>query len=142
MIKKGILSGLIALGLATSVQAYDLKANMYVLNTELAEIQNGFITNSKDQVAKSLTKFNADVQILLSNKDKISEMLPEDVRYKANIAVDSAKMINENVKLIESILADDSMKMIRRQEQSQKAFLDIQRACFKCHNLVRDWSKK
>jgi len=139
MIKKILISGLISLSIASSASAMDLKEGMNTLSGTLYEIQRGFLTNDKVLTQDSLTKFKKDIDSMLGDKQTITDLLPEDTKHKASIAINSAKMIDKSIADIQKVLADKNMRMINRQMKSQKAFLEIQKQCFRCHNLVRDW---
>lgn len=142
MLKKMLISGVVALSLATGANAgeYDLKNNMNVLSSGLAEVQRGFLTNDKAFTQESLAKFKKEVHNLLSDKKNIEKMLPTDARFKSSIAVNSATIMKDKIDAINHILNDKNMRMIDRQKNSQRAFLELQNQCYRCHNLVRDWN--
>ena len=140
MLKKTLVSLVICAGLASSVSAQDeLKADMGKMAAELTAVQMGFFTNDKKETLASILKLRKIVDKTLGDKDTITILLPEEVRYKYSIAVNSAELIDRYVDEIEKILTDKNMRMINRQMSSQKAFLEIEQQCFRCHNLVRDW---
>ena len=140
MLKKTLVSLVICAGLASSVSAQDeLKADMGKMAAELTAVQMGFFTNDKKETLASILKLRKIVDKTLGDKDTITNLLPEEVRYKSSIAVNSAELIDRYVDEIEKILTDKNMRMINRQMSSQKAFLEIEQQCFRCHNLVRDW---
>ena len=140
MLKKTLVSLVICAGLASSVSAQDeLKADMGKMAAELTAVQMGFFTNDKKETLASILKLRKLVDKTIGDKKTITNLLPEEVRYKSSIAINSAELIDRYVDEIEEILTDKNMRMINRQMRSQKAFLEIQQQCFRCHNLVRDW---
>ncbi|NOQ30762.1 MAG: hypothetical protein GQ570_06535 [Helicobacteraceae bacterium] len=147
MLKKNLLSTIAAIAITvTSVQAtndYDLKTNMQLLNAELSTVRDGFITGDNKTIKEALKKFSENARDLLSNKEHIKSMLPKDVAYKANIAVNASKAIDKNVGIIEEMLNyRNTQSTSRKNKNAQEAFLAIERACFSCHSLVRDYGKK
>lgn len=137
---KVITAGLMTLLMsATALNAYDLKSNMLKLNTELSEIQQGIMTSNEAALADAVDRFVKDADELLSNKDKIAAMLPKGKKNKANIAVNTAHIIDVNIQIIKDSLTNKyNLPHVRRQEDAQRAYTYIEHACFNCHNLVRD----
>jgi len=138
--RKLLLIAVFALALSvTSVSAYDLKSNMLLLNTQLREVQQGFITSDKEAIKVSIERFAKHANDLLGDKEKFGEMLPKNKKYKANEAVMSAQIIAHNVQIILDAIANkyNQSGKIRR-EESQRAYTYIEHACFRCHNIVRD----
>jgi hypothetical protein len=131
---KIIISALVALALGSSVSASeDLKVNMYKLNNDMIQMQAAFIEGNKEKALKAVTALEEESHRLFDKESDIKQMLPEDKRFKSRIALTSASMIQNNIAIIK-----ESMNAERR-ETAQNAYLDIQRACMHCHNLVRDW---
>ncbi len=140
MLKKTLLSLVVAIGLTSSLGANDqLKADMGTLASALSEVQIGFFTNDKYATLKAAAELKKHVQTTLGDKKKITNLLPADLQYKSSIAINSSEMIAKYIDEIEDILTDRNMRMINKQMKSQKAFVEIQNQCFRCHNLVRDW---
>lgn len=140
MFKKTLLSIVVCVSLASSVNAQEqLKADMVNMAAELSAVEMGFFTNDKKATLASLLSLKKIVDKTIGDKKTITNLLPEEVRYKASIAINSAELIDRSVDQIKEILTDKNMRMINRQMKSQKAFLEIQQQCFRCHNLVRDW---
>lgn len=140
MLRKTLLSLVLCAGLVSSLSAQEeLKADMMKMAADLSAVQIGFFSNDKKGTIASLMDLKGTVDKSIGDKETITKLLPEDVRYKASIAINSAELINREIEKIESILKDKNMRMINRQMGSQKAFLEIQQQCFRCHNLVRDW---
>jgi len=136
MIKKLLLSSLLAF---TSLSAYDLKSNMLLLETELSEVQRGFITSDMKGVDQSIKRFAKHADELLGNKEKFKGMLPKDKKSKANEAVMAAQIIDHNVQIIlDEISNKYNHSGKRRREEAQRAYTYIEHACFRCHNIVRD----
>jgi len=136
MIKKLLLVG--ALSIA-SLSAYDLKTNMLLLNAELSEVQQGFISSNMEGVNNAIRRFSKDAQELLGNKDKIKAMLPEDKKSKANEATIAAQIIATNTQIIiDAIENKYKHSGKQRREDAQRAYTYIEHACFRCHNIVRD----
>jgi cytochrome c556 len=140
IMKKVLLTSLVALALSASVaSAYELKSNMLLLNAELREVQQGFISSDKEGVKNSIERFAKHANELLGNKEKFEKMLPKNKKNKANEAVMSAQIIAHNVQIILDAVENkynQSGKL--RREESQRAYTYIEHACFRCHNIVRD----
>ena len=138
--KKVLITGLFALSLSvSSLFAYDLKANMQLLDAELREVQHGFITSDMHGVKSATLRFAKHAVELLGNKEKFEEMLPKDKKHKANEAVMSAQIIEHNVQIILDAVENKYNQSGKvRREESQRAYTYIEHACFRCHNLVRD----
>jgi len=141
MLKKVLVSGLITLSLATSVNAngFDLKTNMDMLLATFNGVQKGFLTNDKKSTLAALDRFQKEMNELLGDQKNIEKLLPADIKHKASMATNTATSINQYADEIRTILLDKNMRMINRQNRSQKAFVNIQKQCFRCHNMVRDW---
>lgn len=140
MLKKTLLSLVVCAGMVSSLSAQEqLKAEMGKMAADLSAVQIGFYTNDKKATLASLMELKGSVYKSIGDKKTITNLLPEDVKYKSSIAINSAELINRSIDEIEGILKDKNMRMIDRQMKSQKAFLEIQKQCFRCHNLVRDW---
>ena len=139
MLKKIFLSLVIGLGLTSTLVAGDLKADMSQLSSTMSEAQIGFYTNNKAATLTAIIKLKKQVHNVLSDNKTITALLPDDVKYKASIAINSAQLIEKYTTQIEKDLNDRSLRMINKQMRTQKAFVEIQKQCFRCHNLVRDW---
>jgi hypothetical protein len=140
MTKQTIITVFLALGLSfTSVNAYDLKTNMLLLNAEFSEVQQGFMSSNEEGVSDAIRRFAKDAQDLLGNKAKFADMLPEKKKHKAAEAVKAAQIIATNTQIIIDEI-DNKYKHSEqsRRENAQRAFGYIQNACFRCHNAVRD----
>ena len=109
------------------------------LSHTLTQVQSGFLSSDKAATLKAVAALKKESAEILGDEEKITKLLPEDLRYKASIAINSAHMIAKNADEIERILNNKDMRMINRQMRSQQAFEEIQNQCFRCHNLVRDW---
>jgi hypothetical protein len=131
---KIIVSALVALALSTSVSASEeLKVNMHKLNNDMIQMQAAFIEGNKDKALKAVTALEEESHRLFDKESDIKKMLPEDKRFKSRIAVTTASIIQNNIAVIKDSMGNE------RRETAQNAYLDIQRACMHCHNLVRDW---
>ncbi len=141
MFKKVLVSGLVSLSIVSSVSAngYDLKTNMTMLSATFSSIEQGFLTNDKKATLKALDSFQKEIDELLGDKKNIERLLPEDLKHKSSMATNTATSIDKYIDEIRVILKDKNMRMINRQNRSQKAFVNIQQQCFRCHNMVRDW---
>lgn len=142
MLRKTLVSVIVCLGLSSTVVSAgnaELKEGMGQLSGSVSALQMGFFTNDKDITLDAVKTLRENVQKYLGDKDKVTKLLPESLQYKSSIAVNSAQMIEKNAIIIEKALADKNMRMINRQMSTQKALLEIQNQCFRCHNLVRDW---
>lgn len=141
MFKKVLVSGLVSLSIVSSVSAngYDLKTNMTMLSATFSSVEQGFLTNDKKATLKALDSFQKEIDELLGDKKNIERLLPEDLKHKSSMATNTATSIDKYIDEIRVILKDKNMRMINRQNRSQKAFVNIQQQCFRCHNMVRDW---
>lgn len=139
MFKKALMGLVISYGLATSAVAGDLKTNMAVLSSDLTDIQMSFFMNDMKQTLASTKKLSANVSKILGNEKAVKALLPDAVKNKSGIALNSAEVMERNIKQIEYVLTSPNYSMITKQMESQKAFAEIQNQCFRCHNLVRDW---
>jgi len=124
---------------AVSLSAYDLRSNMLLLNTELSEVQQAIMTSNMEGLSNALKRFAHDAEALLGNKDEFAAMLPKAKEHKAKIAVDAAHVIAYNVQVIEDAISNkNQLSEKKRKEEAQRAYSFITRACFNCHNVVRD----
>ena len=142
MLKKTLVSVIVCLGLSSTVVSAgnaELKEGMGALSGSVSALQMGFFTNDKKVTLDAVQTLRENVHKYLGDKKKITSLLPAELQYKSSIAVNSAQMIEKNALIIEKALADKNMRMINRQMSTQKALLEIQNQCFRCHNLVRDW---
>ena len=123
----------------SSINAYDLKSNMLLLNAELSEVQRAFITSDQEAVKDSIQRFEKHAQELLGSREKFAAMLPKEKKSKANEAVMAAQIIKHNVEIIlDEIENKHKHSGKRRREEAQRAYTYIEHACFRCHNIVRD----
>lgn len=135
MEKRFLIGALAALTISSTLSAaeFNLKENMYKLNNYMMLMQAGFIEGNKEKSLKAAEALGEESAKLLGNEDVMRKMLPSDKAHKAHIATTSAHLIADNVEIIKA--SKDNF----RRETAQNAYLDIQRACMRCHNLVRDW---
>jgi hypothetical protein len=135
MSKRFLIGAIAALTISSTLGAaeFNLKENMYKLNNYMMLMQAGFIEGNKEKSLKAAEALGEESAQLLGNEDMMRKMLPPEKAHKAHIATTSAHLIADNVEIIKS--SKDNF----RRETAQTAYLDIQRACMRCHNLVRDW---
>lgn len=134
--KRGlVLSTLVSLALfVTAASANEeLKTSMYKLNNHMIQMQAAFIEGNKDAALKAANALQEESHVLFNNESNIKRMLPEDKRFKSRIAITSAATIAEDLNIIKESMED------ARRDTAQNAYLNLQRACMRCHNLVRDW---
>jgi hypothetical protein len=141
MLKKTVVGLLVGLGFVANVNASDLKHDMSSLSSTLSAVRYGFLTNNKEKAIEALAKFKKSVDTTLGDKETITKLLPEALKYKADIAINSAEMIDKYIEEINTIAVDKNITPIKAQMQAQKAYLNIEAQCFRCHNLVRDWEQ-
>ena len=139
MLKKTLMGGLVVLGLSTGLLGGELKVEMNQLAGTVTSLEMGFFTNDKKATLEAVSTLRQQVKEYLGDEASVKRTLPANLQYKSSIAVNSAEMIEKYASEIEKILNDKNMRMINRQMGTQKAFLEIQSQCFRCHNLVRDW---
>jgi len=140
MVRKTLLGMILLLGMGvTAVDAGELKQDMDKLASDIYEMQVGFFTNDKAATLTAVDKLKGHVKQYLGDKYTITQLLPDELKYKSSIAVNSATLIEKYANEIENVLNNRDMRMINKQMRTQKAFLGIQNQCFRCHNLVRDW---
>ena len=138
--KKILVSFIVALGLATIVNANDtLKSNMDGMAGSLSAAQMGFFSDSEEAIIASVKDLKAYVNKVVGDEKAIIKLLPENMKYKSAIAIQSANIIKKNIAIMEKNLTDKSVRTIDKHMRTQKAFVEIEKQCFKCHNLVRDW---
>ena len=138
--KKVLLTSLVTLVLSgASLNAYDLKVNMQLLNSDLNIVKEGFMTSDKEGVAVAIERLAKHTEELLGNQEKFAKMLPEKKKGKAREAKMSAQIIAHNIQIIRDAIANKfkQSETIRR-EEAQRAYTYIEHACFRCHNIVRD----
>ncbi len=111
----------------------ELKVNMYKLYNHLIQMEDAFMIGDKEKAINAVEALEKESKNLFGDEEKIKHMLPENQRFKSRIAVTTAVMIQKNIDAIK-----EGMESNRR-DMAQSAYLDIQRACMRCHNLVRDW---
>jgi hypothetical protein len=135
MEKRFLIGALAAFTISSTLSAaeFNLKENMYKLNNYMMLMQAGFIEGNKEKSLKAAEALGEESAKLLGNEEVMRKMLPSDKAHKAHIATTSAHLISDNVEIIKA--SKDNF----RRETAQNAYLDIQRACMRCHNLVRDW---
>jgi hypothetical protein len=139
MLKKFIVGSLVCLSVASaSSNEYDLKTNMNLLGSEISQVQDAFLRGDKKVAIDGLEKLQKHIGPLFEEKN-IKGMLPEDMKHKASIAENSAKMMAQSIDKIEGILKDRNLRAVDRSKNAQREFQNIQTQCFRCHNLVRDW---
>lgn len=133
--KRFLIGAITALTISSTLGATDfnLKENMHELNNHMMQMQAGFIEGNKAKSLKAAEALGEESKKLLGDEAIMRNMLPKDKAHKVRIASTSAHLISDNVEIIKS-----SMDNVRR-DTAQSAYLDIQRACMRCHNLVRDW---
>ncbi len=135
MVKRMVIGFALSALFATGVSAveFDLKSNMQNLNKHMVQMQTAFIMGDKAEALKAVTALGEESKHLLADEAVMAKMLPKAQAHKVRIATTSARMIEENIETIKA-----NMDNLRR-DTAQSAYLDIQRACMRCHNLVRDW---
>lgn len=142
MLKKTLVSIVVCLGLSSSAfaqESMNLKEGMGALSGSVSALEMGFLTNDKKATLEAVKMLRENVKKYMGDNDTIIKLLPEEVKYKSSIALNSAQMIEKYAAEIKKSLSDKSINGINRQMNTQKAFLEIQNQCFRCHNLVRDW---
>ena len=142
MFKKALVSLVVSAGIVSSLNAETLKHDMNILATSLSSVQRAFLLNDREKSVRLLIDLKKNITHTLGSKEKVINLLPDKLKYKSRIAVNSGKMITQYIAQIDAIYADKSLKHIEAQMEAQDALLNIQVQCYKCHNLVRDWDKK
>ena len=142
MKKKLVISVLLILGLATASNAgstYDLKTNMNLLSANFSDVQQGILRNDCDVTEVALKKFKKEVDSLLGDRERMKKLLSKDLKKKAVMATNTANNMDKYIAEMQAAISNKSLKKIDRQNRTQKAYLNIQNQCFRCHNMVRDW---
>lgn len=138
MYTKILISGF-AMMLSTGIlyagtpSGFDLESNMVELNKHMVDLQAAFIRGDKGKALQAVSALGAESSKLLADETVMKKMLPKGKEHMVRVAITSARMIEEDVEIMK-----ESMDNTRR-ETAQEAYLGIQRACMRCHNLVRDW---
>ncbi|MDX1296054.1 MAG: hypothetical protein R3302_07295 [Sulfurimonadaceae bacterium] len=133
---KKVILGFVAtmlLAFGASAKEFDLQTNMHYLNSHLASLQIAFITGDKKGAISAAKGLKKESDALLKDEAVMKKMLPKDQAHKVRIAQTSASMISDYVELM--LEADRQ----NNREGMQSAYFGVQRACLRCHNLVRDW---
>ena len=135
MMMKTFLAAVLACGslYAGSAAGSDLESNMTELNRHMVELQDAFIRGDKAKARGAVTALETESRKLLANEAGMQRMLPKGKQHLVRVAVTAARMIEEDSAILKESLDDT------RRERAQEAYLGIQRACMRCHNLVRDW---
>jgi len=137
-----VITALLAMSvqLCAAEQTFDLKYNMLMLNAQMGEAREYMIRNNKKESLEVFIRLKKEVHDLLSNKSKIESLLPPEKKNRSDVALESAKMIMDNIEVIEDAYGDNKRDMspLKRQIKAQRAYTSIELACFHCHNLVRD----
>ncbi len=131
--RKHIMAGLLvsmALACGASASEFDLKENMHKLNAHMSAMQVAFINGDRDGAIEAAKALKDESDKLLGDEAIMKKMLPEDKQHKTRIAKTSAVMISDYVEMM--IESNDN-------QGAQSAYFGVERACFRCHNLVRDW---
>ena len=142
MLKKTLVGLVLGASLVSSLNAETLKHDMDVLATSLSSVQRAFLLNNREISVQLLADLKKNIKHTLGSKEKVISLLPDKLKYKSRIAVNSGRMINQYIDQIDEIYADKHLKNIEAQMESQDALVQIQEQCYKCHNLVRDWDKR
>ncbi len=122
-----------------NVSAYDLKKNMFWLNSEFKDVQQGFMTSDPKKVLRSIKTFSGSAKEMLADKDAIRHMFPKGKEKQVTEATNAAKVIEVSVQvIIDEIENKEKHSELVRRENSQSAYIAIESACFRCHNIVRD----
>ena len=139
MLKKTLVSVVVSLGLVSSLSADSLKGKMDMMANSMSSIQYAYLANNREMAIQALAGLKKTVDSALSSEDYIRKMLPKALKQRSSIAINSARLISENISKIEAIAVDKKTSAIKREMKAQEAFANIQEQCFRCHNLVRDW---
>ncbi len=138
--KKSILFiGFMVLGIVTSslsAKEFDLKINMIEMNSQINNLQMGFILGNEMTVKTALEGLEKSVEELFNTRKEMVNMFPDSMmnqRLKAEIAFDSSKTMKNSVATIKQAIANKDKSSIAQEE----AYLSIVKACFKCHSLAR-----
>lgn len=134
MSKKVLIGVVTALTLTMNTFAieYSLKDNMIKLNSYMIQMQAAFIEGNKDKAVRTANALNGEAKILFGDENLMTALLPKGKENKVRIARMSSRTIDENV-----IIINASMNTAHW-ETAQNAYLDIQKACMRCHTLLRD----
>jgi hypothetical protein len=141
MLNKIVLTAVASFCIASSLSADKIKTEMGILSNSLSSVQRAFMEDDRDKSIRLLADLKISIHKVLGSERKVLKLLPKELQDKKNIALNTGKIINENIDKIQAIYFDESLTNIQAQIQSQELILDIERQCFKCHNLVRDWDK-
>lgn len=139
MLKKIVMGTVASICLVSSLNAANIKQEMNVLTNSLSSVQRAFMENDRDKSIRLLADLKINIHKVLGSEKKVHKLLPDKFQDKTKIALTTGKIINENIYKIEAIYYDESLNALQAQMKSQEVLLDIQRQCFKCHNLIRDW---
>ena len=136
MFKKLLLGFIVTFTLTSNIIAKDeSKSGMELLVADLSEAQMNFFKNDIKASLAAILKLQKNIKNIIGNKERVKELLPIELQYKVSTARNSAVMIKHSINTIISALKDKNMRIQNRQRRTQRAFLEIQSQCFRCHNL-------
>ena len=139
MLKKTLIGLVVGASIVSSLSAETLKKDMDGMANSLASVQRGFLLNDRDKTIVLLADLKKKIVHTLGTSKKVLSLLPDSMKYKSRIALNSGKMINTYIGQIDDIYKDHTLTPIKAEVKAQEALVNIQIQCYKCHNLVRDW---
>lgn len=130
---KLIVISLLMASIVNANEAEKINA-MVMINMEngLANVQKGFLYNNVDLIKSGVDQIQKENTIYHDRK-VIKSMLPDNKKQMENLALITAKKIENSTEEIKSYLALKQMK------KAHASFADIVNACTDCHTLVRGW---
>ena len=141
MVKKILVGMVVGASLVSTLSADSLKEGMAKLEGSFLTVQHAYLVNDRDGAMRALGDLRVNVHNYLGSDAKVKSLLPKDLKDREKIGVNSGRLIKKYITNIESIYFSQHLNKIQAQVQAQDELLNIQKQCFKCHNLVRDWNK-
>ncbi len=141
MVKKILVGIVVSASIVSALSADTLKDGMKKLEHSFLSVQNAYLLNDRDNAMKALSDLRINVHHYLGTDEKVRKLLPADLKDREKIGVNSGRLIKESITNIENIYFSKKLNKIQAEVKAQDELINIEKQCFKCHNLVRDWNK-
>ena len=134
--KKAIAIGLLSTSLlAGEYTRADRVADMQVMAEAMAEIENGFFFNNKEQVVNGALKLSDAIRRVRppledkEEKDPLMRYVNEKVRFSDKVV----KKIDRKAEMIIERFKEGDIN------QALQAYKKIMNSCMECHEKIRKW---
>jgi len=140
MVKKILVGIVVSASIVSALSADTLKDGMKKLEHSFLSVQGAYLLNDRDNAMKALSDLRINVHHYLGTDEKVRTLLPKDLKDREKIGVNSGRLIKESITKIENIYFSQNLNKIQAEVKAQDELINIEKQCFKCHNLVRDWN--